>query len=192
MSHKTFGPDSRVLIVGATAGIAVELAREFARHGSHLILAARDGDELERIAADARVRGARVETRKFHALDYDSHPDFWRDCGEVDGVICCFGILPDETRARNDWELCKQLLEINFNANISLLNLVTNTFEKRGNGFIGVLSSVAGDRGTARQLPLLQRQKWAESTYAEGLRSRLFPHQVYASRPSSPARWIPA
>ena len=177
MPHKTFGPGARVLIVGATAGIAVELAREFARHGSHLILAARDGEELARIAADARVRGAHVETREFGALDYDSHADFWRGCGDVDGVICCFGILPDEERARHDWELCQQLLEINFNANISLLNLVANTFEKRRSGFIGVLSSVAGDRAR-RGNYLYSCTKSGLSAYVEGLRARLFPAGV--------------
>ena len=177
MSHHTFGPGARVLIVGATSGIAIELAREFARHGFNLILAARDADEMNRIAADARIRGANVETREFHALDYDSHADFWQSCGDVDGVVVCFGILPDETKARDDWELCGKMLEVNFNANVSLLNLVANTFEKRQSGFIGVLSSVAGDRGR-RGNYLYCSAKSGLSTYAEGLRARLFPHGV--------------
>ena len=131
MSHSTFGPGARVLLVGATSGIAIELAREFARHGFDLILAARDADELELLAADARVRGAGVETRIFHALDYSSHAGFWQDCGDVDGVICCFGALTDEDQARLDWDKCRELLEINFNANVSLLNLVAETFAQK-------------------------------------------------------------
>ena len=174
MSHKTFGPGARVLIIGATSGIAIELAREFARHGFHLILAARDADEMSRIAADARIRGAKVETRDFDALDYASHAGFWESCGEVDGVICCFGLLPDETKARSDWELCGKMLEVNFNANVSLLNLVADTFEERERGFIGVISSVAGDRGR-RGNYLYCSAKAGLSTYTEGLRSRLFP-----------------
>ena len=177
MSHKTFGPGARVLIVGATSGIAIELAREFARHGFNLILAARDADELNRIAADARIRGANVETREFKALDYASHAQFWQNCGDVDGVVCCFGILPDEKKARADWEICGDLLEVNFNANVSLLNLVANTFEARERGFIGVLSSVAGDRGR-RGNYLYGSAKAGLSTYVEGLRTRLFPAGV--------------
>ena len=42
MSEKTFGKGCRVLILGATSGIAKELAREFARHGFELVLAGRD------------------------------------------------------------------------------------------------------------------------------------------------------
>ena len=177
MPHKTFGPGARVLIVGATSGIAVELAREFARRGFDLVLAARDGDELDLLAADARVRGARVETRPFHALDYASHADFWQGCEDVDGVVVCFGLLPDEGKARTDWDACQKMLETNFNANVSLLNLVANSFEARGRGFIGVLSSVAGDRGR-RGNYLYCSAKSGLSTYAEGLRSRLFPAGV--------------
>ena len=177
MSHKTFGPGARVLIVGATSGIAIELAREFARHGFNLVLAARDADELNRIAADARIRGANVETREFHALDYASHADFWRECGDVAGVVVCFGILPDEAKARGDWDKCGPMLEVNFNANVSLLNLVADTFEKRERGFIGVLSSVAGDRGR-RTNYLYCSAKAGLSTYSEGLRARLFPAGV--------------
>ena len=174
MSHKTFGPGARVLIVGATSGIAIELAREFARHGFNLILAARDADELNRIAADARIRGANVETREFNALDYDSHAQFWADCGDVDGVITCFGVLPDEQRARHDWDACSKALEVNYNAQVSLLNRVADRFEARGRGFIGVLSSVAGDRGR-RGNYLYCSAKGGLSIYVEGLRSRLFP-----------------
>ena len=177
MSHKTFGPGARVLIVGATSGIAIELAREFARHGFDLILAARDADELNRIAADARIRGASVETREFNALDYDSHAQFWADCGDVDGVITCFGVLPDEQRARHDWDACSKALEVNYNAQVSLLNRVADTFEARGRGFIGVLSSVAGDRGR-RGNYLYGSAKAGLSLYVEGLRSRLFPAGV--------------
>lgn len=177
MSHKTFGPGARVLIVGATSGIAIELAREFARHGFNLVLAARDADELQRIAADARIRGANVETRQWNALDYDSHADFWRDCGDVAGVVVCFGLLPDEQKARVDWKLCSQMLEVNFNANVSLLNLVAGSFEARKSGFIGILSSVAGDRGRSSNY-LYGSAKAGLSTYAEGLRARLFPAGV--------------
>ena len=177
MSHKTFGPGARVLIVGATSGIAVELAREFARHGFDLILAARDADDLNHIAGDARIRGANVETREWNALDYDSHAAFWQSCGEVDGVITCFGVLPNEQRARHDWDTCSKALEVNYNAQVSLLNRVADTFEERERGFIGVLSSVAGDRGR-RGNYLYCSAKGGLSIYVEGLRSRLFPAGV--------------
>lgn len=173
---KTFGPGARVLLVGATSGIARELAREFARRGFHLVLAARDEDELELVARDCRVRGGsriEVETRAFSALAYASHAKFWRSCGEVSGVVVCHGLLEGEVEARSNWSQCKQLLEINYNSVVSLLNLVADDFEERESGFIAVLSSVAGDRARKGNY-IYGSAKAGVSAYAEGLRMRLY------------------
>jgi short-subunit dehydrogenase len=53
----------RVVILGATSGIAEATARRYAGEGAALLLAARNAERLEQIAADLRLRGAsRVET----------------------------------------------------------------------------------------------------------------------------------
>jgi short-subunit dehydrogenase len=172
--EKTFGPGCRVLILGATSGIARATATEFARHGFELILAGRDAEELEFIAADTRIRGGgQVQVVAFDALDYDSHAAFWRDCGEVDGVICAIGLMPEQEAMERDFELCRAMIEVNYTACISILNLVANDFEARGRGFIALLSSVAGERGR-RSNYLYGSAKSGISTYSEGLRSRLF------------------
>jgi short-subunit dehydrogenase len=50
------------LVTGASSGLGAEFARQLGERGANLILTARSGDKLERIAADlARVNG--VETR---------------------------------------------------------------------------------------------------------------------------------
>lgn len=178
MSDKTFGKGCRVLVVGATSGIAKELCREFARHGFDLVLAARDEDELAILGADLKIRGnVAVSVVPFDALDYDSHPDFWHSCGEVDGVVCCFGVNTDEKEAQQDPKACRAILETNYNANVSLLNEVANSFEERGRGFICVLSSVAGERAR-RSNYLYGSAKSGLTAYTEGLRSRLFPAGV--------------
>ena len=178
MADKTFGKGSRVLVVGATSGIAKELCREFARHGFDLVLAARDEEELAILSADLKIRGrVAVDVVLFDALDYDSHPAFWNSCGDVDGVVCCFGVLGDEQVARRDPKACRVLIETNYNANVSLLNEVANTFEERKRGFICVLSTVAGERAR-RSNYLYGSAKGGLSAYTEGLRSRLFPAGV--------------
>lgn len=49
------GMQGRALITGASAGIGLELAREFARHGHDVILVARDGEKLAAIARALRA-----------------------------------------------------------------------------------------------------------------------------------------
>lgn len=174
MSEKTFGKGCRVLLLGATSGIAKALAREFARHGFELVLAGRDREEMEIIAADIRVRsGAKSQIVEFSATDFDSHPDFWKNCGTLDGVVCCFGVMHEQSEAANNWKITREMIDLNYTASVSILNIAANEFEARGRGFIAILSSVAGDRGQRRNY-LYGSTKAAVSTYAEGLRSRLF------------------
>src|SRR5688572_5698728 len=132
MTDKTFGDGCRVLILGATSGIARSLVHEFARRGFELVLAGRDEAEMNRIAADARVRfNAVTEVLPFAALDYASHPTFWKECNrtkEINGVILCFGVMFPQSEAQRDWEKCAPLLETNYNACVSILNIIAKDF----------------------------------------------------------------
>ncbi len=49
-----------VVLVGASSGIGLSTARMAARRGANLVLAARNGEALEKIAAELRGTGARV------------------------------------------------------------------------------------------------------------------------------------
>lgn len=50
-----------VIITGASKGIGAELARQLARRGARLALAARDREGLERVAAECAALGAKAE-----------------------------------------------------------------------------------------------------------------------------------
>ncbi|MBW3635929.1 MAG: SDR family oxidoreductase [Armatimonadetes bacterium] len=174
MSEKTFGKGARVLILGATSGIARATALEFARRGFDLVLAGRDLEEMEILAADARVRcGNGVEIVEFDATNFDSHPEFWHRCGEVDGVICALGVMPPQQESERDWETCRAVIQVNYTACVSVLNLVANDFEARKVGFIAVLTSVAGERARKSNY-IYGSAKSGLSAYTEGLRARLF------------------
>jgi short-subunit dehydrogenase len=178
MSDKTFGPGTRVLILGATSGIARATALEWARHGANLVLAGRDRSEMEILAGDLRIRfGTESQILEFSATDYESHPKFWEKCGDLDGVICAIGLMPPQAEMECDWEKCRAMIEVNYTACVSVLNLAANDFESKKRGFIVVLSSVAGERARKSNY-LYGSAKAGVSSYAEGLRARLFASGV--------------
>jgi short-subunit dehydrogenase len=167
-----------VLILGATSAIARALADQLARDGCRLILAGRDMPEIERIAADLRIRyGAAAVARAFDAVAFESHATFFDSCAAdcpngLDGVILCYGSLPVQKTAERDPALAQQTILTNFASPVSMLNLAANYFEDRNRGFICALSSVAGDRGRQSNY-LYGSAKAGLTTYLQGLRNRL-------------------
>jgi decaprenylphospho-beta-D-erythro-pentofuranosid-2-ulose 2-reductase len=170
----------RAIILGARSAIARELASLLAQDGrTELLLAGRDLEELERDAADLRARtGAKAQAAAFDALAYDTHGEFWQECvewagtAEEIGVIVCCGTLPDQAEAQKDAALSRQTIDSNFTGVASILTEVANTLEERKQGFICVISSVAGDRGRQKNY-IYGSAKAGLSSFTQGLRQRL-------------------
>ncbi|MGV8934397.1 MAG: SDR family oxidoreductase [Gallionellaceae bacterium] len=170
-----------VLILGATSAIARGTAAAFASRGDNLFLASRDMDELQRIAADLRVRyGVKVFCALFDATATDSHPGFFqnvvREMQELTGVVLAFGLLGDQQAAR-DFSVAEKIISSNFTGAVSILSLCANHFEPLKRGFIIGLSSVAGDRGRQSNY-VYGAAKGGLSLFLQGLRNRLYPSGV--------------
>jgi short-subunit dehydrogenase len=172
-----------ILIVGALSGIARSIANELAGQGHSLVLAARDGEELARTAADLRIRHQTiVETATFEALDFESHPVLIDAAeralpGGLSGIVFCAGWLAEQNLAASDFQAARQMIEVNYISAVSLLNHAANVFEARRRGWICALSSVAGDRGRQSNY-LYGSTKSALTVYLQGLRNRLTPAGV--------------
>jgi len=167
-----------ILILGATSGIARCVAAELARQGHALILAGRDGEELERLADDLRLRHqVQVWTQRFEALDFDAHDDFLARCeaecdGHLSGLVLAYGVMEDQAHAAADFTLARQMIDINYTSAVSICNRAAAHFQNKGDGFLCALSSVAGDRGRASNY-LYGSTKAALSAYLEGLGAAL-------------------
>ncbi|GIV17198.1 MAG: short-chain dehydrogenase [Armatimonadota bacterium] len=166
-----------VLIVGATSPLARYMAHEFARLGDTLFLAARDMDELQRVASDVQVRfGATVHTGRFDAAAVETHEAFWQEVlrvlGGLDGVVWVAGTMDGLEDAFREPQAVRRLIDVNFTGAASLLTLAACYFEERGKGFIAGVSSVAGDRGRAQNYPY-GAAKGGLSLFLQGLRNRL-------------------
>lgn len=169
-----------VLLLGATSDIGQALADKYAKEGYTVWLAGRNMQHMQDIAADLKIRHeASVEYFKFEALDYLSHQKFYNDLpGKPDIAICIFGYLGDQEKAEREWEECQNILDTNYKAAVSILNLVANSYEERGSGTIVGISSVAGDRGRQSNY-FYGSAKAGFTAYLAGLRNRLFKHNVH-------------
>jgi short-subunit dehydrogenase len=170
-----------VLILGATSAIARATAAAFAAQGTALYLAARDEEELGRIAADLRIRyGVAVHHGSFDAEAVDSHAEFFQSVlaamPRLSGVVLAFGYLGDQQVAR-DFAVGARIIAVNFTGAVSVLNLCADYFEQARRGFIIGISSVAGDRGRQSNY-VYGSAKGALSLYLQGLRNRLYPGGV--------------
>ena len=140
---------SYILILGANGGIAKEVAKKYAMNGYDLLLAGRRLNVIQEIADEIHiVSNQDIKAIELDILDFESHADFYSQLNEKPfGVICAVGYLGDQLDAQDDFEEAKKIIDTNFTGIVSLLNLISNDFERRRSGFIVGISSVAGERG---------------------------------------------
>jgi len=168
-----------ILILGAKSDIAKALARKYSENGFDLYLAAREANELQIFANDIQIRKQnKVKCIELDILNYASHQIFYDNLVEKPiGVISVVGYLGEQEKAQNNFEETKKIIDTNFIGVVSILNIVSNDFEKNKNGFIIGISSVAGDRGRKSNF-IYGAAKAAFTTYLSGLRNRLYNSNV--------------
>jgi decaprenylphospho-beta-D-erythro-pentofuranosid-2-ulose 2-reductase len=173
----------RVLILGATSGIARETSRCFAAEHARLFLVARDREKLKAVADDLKIRGA--ESIEIHAADLNddsAYPGIIARALTVwdglDGALIAHGTLPNQVSAENDPAILRSAIETNYFSVVSLLTQLAKVFEERRSGVLAVIGSVAGDRGR-RSNYIYGSAKAAIATFVAGLRLRLAPAGVH-------------
>jgi short-subunit dehydrogenase len=171
-----------VAVFGATSAMAQETIRLLAARGAELFLVGRDPARLEAVAADARVRGARVtaavadldETGRHAALVDEAV----RALGGIDAALVAQGVLADSDAIDRDRRLAERVLVTDLLAPALLCEELAARLSARGEGTLVAISSVAGDRGRQSNY-VYGAAKGGLSTYLEGLRNRLFRRGVH-------------
>ena len=140
---------SYILIIGAKSEVSKELAKIYARNNYDIYLASRNSLELSDFANDLSIREKQIiKCLELDILDFESHTSFYNSLLEKPfGVISVVGYLGRQEVAEADFLEATKIVATNYLGNISLLNIIANDFEKRRNGFVIGISSVAGDRG---------------------------------------------
>lgn len=163
-----------VLVLGACSDIGRAIARAYAAAGRPLLLAARNVARLDGDQADLTIRhGVPVTIHEFDVLDTGAHERFLDDLGLLPAtVVCVVGLLGDQDVMQRDFEAAGLVMRTNYLGPASILGAVANRMEARGSGTIIGISSVAGERGRARNY-IYGSAKAGLTAYLSGLRARM-------------------
>lgn len=169
------------LVLGATSAIAVEVADLLARRGSRLHLVGRNPEKLAAAAARCRASGATVTRQQADFGDLERNGAAVAEAisalGRVDLALIAHGDLGDQLESERSFDEAERIVRVNFTSVVSLLVPLANHLEAARSGSIGVITSVAGDRGRPRNYTY-GAAKGALNVYLQGLRTRLYPAGV--------------
>ncbi len=141
-----------MLITGASAGIGAGLAREFARRGYRLAIAARRLDRLEALAPQLLAAGAaQVVTIALDVADTDAvAPAVQRaaaELGRLDVIVANAGVGPLTPTGRGKLPLMRETLNVNLLGAIATIEAALPIFRAQGAGHVVGVTSVAGSKG---------------------------------------------
>jgi decaprenylphospho-beta-D-erythro-pentofuranosid-2-ulose 2-reductase len=167
----------RIVVLGATSGIAIGVLRVLAEEGHELLLVARNRERLETVAADLRVRGAeQVVTYVSDLSAIQAHAallDFvLSEFPNVDTVVLTYGTMQEQSECKASVQMSLAEWTTNFSSAAALLTIFADEMERRAYGTIAVVTSVAGDRGRGSNY-VYGSAKGALSLFLQGLRARL-------------------
>ncbi|WP_425051983.1 SDR family NAD(P)-dependent oxidoreductase [Psychromarinibacter sp. S121] len=164
------------ILLGATSSMARALARAVAERGDSVILAGRDMAELEAMANDARLRGAKLaEAVLFDARDPGTFGPLIARAEALEGTINAavfVGSMPEQAQIDADPSLVDGTVIDSFTGPARFLTMLAPVMESRGKGTVVGVGSVAGDRGRLGNY-VYGAAKAGFATYLSGLRNRL-------------------
>ena len=107
-----------VIVTGASSGIGLALAREFAAAGANVVMGARSGDKLAAVAAEIKAAGGAAA---YTAADVTKEEDCKKliDCavnafGGIDILICNAGLSMRALFDDCDLSVLHRLMDVNF------------------------------------------------------------------------------
>ncbi len=176
-NHRNASAPQKILVLGATSGIAEATCRLWAARGAHLFLVGRSPAKLDVVAADLRTRGATTVFTAVADLDDTSrHAELLTHAVNslqgLDVAYLAHGVLGDQKQAEGDFTVADSILHTNLAAPVSLLTWLANFCVERRSGVLAVLSSVAGDRGRKSNY-VYGASKAGLSAFLSGLRNRV-------------------
>ena len=143
-----------VLITGATSGIGLACAKNFAANGDRLILTGRNEHRLDEIRKTLTEQGSDVLTLSFDVRESEKAakyihelPAEWQEIDVlVNNAGLALGLEPEYEGNPDDWET---MIDTNIKGLLTMTRLVVPGMVERNRGHIINIGSVAGDAAYA-------------------------------------------
>lgn len=167
----------RIVIIGASSTIAEHCARGWLeKQPIDLTLVGRELQRVERVALDLSVRSPESEIRVVQAVflspeAIEATVENICQSGNVDVVLIAHGSLPDQLDCQANLAACREALDINGISPVLYTEAFAKQMERVNHGTIGLIGSVAGDRGRASNY-VYGAAKGLVARYAQGLQHR--------------------
>ena len=163
------------VVTGASSGIGLELAREFARHGYDLLIAAEDA-RLDAAAGAIHAEGSAVESVRVDLATREGVDELVariRAQGRpVDAIAINAGIGVGGPFVETDLEAELRLVALNVTGVVQLSKHIVRDMVSVGRGRILYTSSIAGDM-PAPYLGVYGASKAFDLSFAEALRHEM-------------------
>ena len=169
------GPQPLAVVTGASSGIGLELARQFAQHGYDLLVCAED-DGIHGAAVELRASGARVEALQADLATPDGTDELYDRIQQLGGVIDAIainaGVGVGGPFVETDLDEEINLINLNVVSVVHLTKHVLKDMVERGEGRILFTSSIAAEM-PAPFLAVYGASKAFVQSFAEALRNEV-------------------
>lgn len=175
----------RIVVISATSVIARACVASWAAEGAHeFLLVGRSSDRLRSVENDLAIRFPESKFSSF-AMDMNSAAAVGSlieslSRKPVDLALVAQGSLTEQKKASSDLAYLSEQLELNVISATLFAEGLAGLLERQGSGTLGIIGSVAGDRGRAYNYSYGSAKAFLE-TYTQGLQQRFAASRVKVS-----------
>jgi short-subunit dehydrogenase len=170
-----------VWVTGASSGIGLAFVEQLVMAKAKIVLSARNEDKLLEIQKRLQLTDANSLVLP---LDITSKEDFSEEVnrviqhfGQIDVLINNAGISQRSGIDQTQFQVYKQLMEVNFFGTIALSLSVLPVFVKQNDGQFAVISSISGKLGSPKRAGYCA-SKHALHGFFDALRSEYFEKNI--------------
>ena len=175
MANTNTGNRQLALVTGASSGIGLELAREFAEHGFDLVIAAEDAG-IEQAATQLRSTGVTVETVQADLSTDDGVERlagrFGADRRAPDAIALNAGVGLGGAFVDQDLKRVNNLIDLNVKSTVNLAHRILPGMVARGSGRVLFTSSIAAEIPGTFQAVYNASKAFVQS-FSEAIRNEL-------------------